>query len=274
MKSSLRQKTKAIKNKIMYNSIVVGAFTTFSLWSMPTVYADNASSIFKHQGGVTKEQMETGQKLGSPLFNVIGISAGCIFSFIVAWQVLQTAVDLLYLYVPFLRGLLSPNQDPQAQGGVLSSMTTISDDMQKALELNGSNLNQNAMGAGGMQGGMGGGMAGGMGMGGMSGGMGMNRGMGMGMGGMSGGMGMGGMDGMTNPSMGNMPFSKKNTALTYFKNRALSLILLMVCIGVLASSILTDSGINLAELVMKILSFLNNGLEDKISTILFWSILI
>ena len=269
MKSSLRQKTKAIKNKIMYNSIVVGAFTTFSLWSMPTVYADNASSIFKHQGGVTKEQMETGQKLGGPLFNLIGISAGCIFSFIVAWQVLQTAVDLLYLYVPFLRGLLSPNQDPQAQGGVLSSMTTISDDMQKALELNGSNLNQNAMGAGGMQGGMGGGMAGGMGMGGMSGGMGMNHGMGMGMGGMSGGMGMGGMGGMTNPSMGNMPVSKKNTALTYFKNRALSLILLMVCIGVLASSILTDSGINLAELVMKILSFVNHGLEDKISTILF-----
>ena len=269
MKSSLRQKTKAIKNKIMYNSIVVGAFTTFSLWSMPTVYADNASSIFKHKGGVTKEQMETGQKLGGPLFNLIGISAGCIFSFIVAWQVLQTAIDLLYLYVPFLRGLLSPNQDPQAQGGVLSSMTTISDDMQKALELNGSNLNQNAMGAGGMQGGMGGGMAGGMGMGGMSGGMGMNQGMGMG--GMSGGMGMGmgGMGGMTNPSMGNMPFSKKNTALTYFKNRALSLILLMVCIGVLASSILTDSGINLAELVMKILSFVNQGLEDKISTIIF-----
>ena len=88
-------------------------------------------------------------------------------------------------------------------------------------------------------------------------------------GGMGMGMGMGGMGEMTNPSMGNMPFSKKNTALTYFKNRALSLILLMVCIGVLASSILTDSGINLAELVMKILSFVNQGLEDKISTILF-----
>lgn len=266
-KLTTRERLMKIKNKLFYNSIIMGAFTSFLALSPKVAYADNASSIFKHKGGVTQENMETGQRLGAPLWNLLGTGAGLIFSFIVAWQVFQTSIDLMYLYVPITRGLLAPNQDPQAQQGFFSSLTTVSDDMQKAMELNGSNLNQNAMGAGGMQGGMG--MnGGGMGMGGMQGGMGMNRGMGMGMnGGM--GMGMNGGMGMTNPSMGNQPINKKNTAITYFKNRALSLILLMVCIGVLASSVLTDSGINLAELIMKILNFFNTGLEEKLSTILF-----
>ena len=267
-KLTTRERLTQIKNKVFYNSIIMGALTSFIALSPKVAYADNASSIFKHKGGVTQKNMETGQRLGAPLWNLLGTGAGLIFSFIVAWQVFQTSIDLLYLYVPISRGFLAPNQDPQAQQGFFSSLTTISDDMQKAMELNGSNLNQNSMGAGGMQGGMGmnrgmgmnGGMGGGMGMG-MGGGMGMNRGMGMGM--------QGGM-GMSNPSMGNQPVNKKNTAITYFKNRALSLILLMICIGVLASSVLTDSGINLAELIMKVLNFFNTGLEDKLGVIIFF----
>lgn len=258
------------RDKIMLSSVGVSLLLPLYNWSAKanTAYADNPADYFKGKAGISKENMEQGTKIASPLLNLLGTGAGFIFAVVVAWQVIQTAIDLAYLYIPLLRGILSPDDTNGASNGqnpsFFSRLTTVSDSMQKAMELNGSNVEQTNLGAGassgmggnmGMNGGMNGGMGGSRfgGMGGMSGGMGM--------GGMSSGMGMG-MGQQSNPGMGNAPINKKNTALTYFKDRAVALVLLMVCIGVLSSSVLTDSGINLAELILKVLAFFNGKVES------------
>ena len=65
---------------------------------------------------------------------------------------------------------------------------------------------------------------------------------------MSGGMGMG--MGMQQPQA--QP-KGKSVALTYFKSRVFSLILFGVCSVVLFSSVLTNCGINVGLLVLKII---------------------
>ena len=80
-------------------------------------------------------------------------------------------------------------------------------------------------------------------------------------GGMGGGMPMGG--GMGMPMGGGMgmqqaPPSRKNVLVTYFKKRLLSIVILGVCATVLFSSLLLDTGINMGEFVLKIISFFND----------------
>ena len=71
---------------------------------------------------------------------------------------------------------------------------------------------------------------------------------------MGGGMNpmMGG--GMNMPGASNQqPQSTKSVILTYFKKRTLFIVLFIVASIVLTSSLLTHSGINIAELLLKLL---------------------
>ena len=191
------------------------------------------SEVFKGYNPVTSEQMEAGRYWASPFTNVLGIGIGVLMSATFAWVFFQTALDLLYWAIPPLRGLLA-KQNPAMQGGGMMGMqpqqqqsssrkfVCVSDEMLQAMEEAGNQASQ---------GGMGGGMP-------MGGGMGMPMGGGMG--------------------MQQAPPSRKNVLVTYFKKRLLSIVILGVCATVLFSSLLLDTGINMGEFVLKIISFFND----------------
>lgn len=210
---------------------------------------------------VTDENIKSASTVASPIVNVIGNLIGFITIGAAALIMLTTALDLLYIGVPFTRTYLNPNY---ASGGASS------------------------MGGGMPMGGMGMGMRGGM-MGGMGGGapaqptgrhcwvsdeaiactamLGQQGGaqpMGGGMPGM-GGMGMmgGGMGMMGGGMMGGQPqpqASTKSVILTYFKKRVFFIALFTVALITLTSSIFTDCGINLAELVFKVMEKVNEAI--------------
>ena len=161
---------------------------------------------------------------------------------------LITALDLLYIAIPPVRGFL---YEGAQQGGMAGGMP-----------------GGMGMGMGGMRGGMG---MGGMGMGGMQPQGGMHKirwvsdevvatvamcqpqgqGGGMGMGMMAGGMGMQG-------AQQNM--STKSTISVYLKKRIFFLVLFAVASIVLLSTVFTDCGINVAALVMKIMAKVNGSI--------------
>lgn len=238
----------------------------------PHVFADSTSDLFKNHPGVTKQNMDQAQKIGSPVYVILGNLAGFIAVLVVAWQGVQTAIDLAYYYIPFTRTLLNPgaNQAQPQQGGMGGSMgmsggmggmgggmgmsggmggggvapqpaqrnfLIVSDDMLKAMELNGSNQAQQGAGAGPM---------------------------------MGGGMGMG----MQNQAAGAAPANKRSVVASYFVSRVVSTVFLGVCIAaLLTSSIFLDSGLNLGSLVVKGMSFFNGNVEKYNQTIVLFKAL-
>lgn len=205
---------------------------------------------------ITDENMAKASTLASPFANFLGTVAGGIVIVVQAAIIVVTALDLAYIGLPFTRSLLNPSYG--AGGGAA-----------------GGGMGMGGMGMGGFGGGYGrmGGMGG---MGGMQGqgdqgSSGLRRqwvsdeavlavqnaqpqqsggGMGgMGMGGMGmGGMGMGGMGGQQQ-----QPQSTKSVIATYFKSRVFFIIIFTIATIILTSSILTHSGINLAQLLMKLI---------------------
>lgn len=210
---------------------------------------------------VTDENMQKANELAGPLATAIGTLTGVILVIVSAAIFLVTALDLAYIGIPFLRRYLNP---AYAVGGQAQ--------------------------AGGMpMGGMGGmGMMGGR-MGMMGGGMQPQTspvagghcfvsdeaiaavnlanpqaqapaGGGMPMGGMGMGMGMGMMGGGMQPQQAQqMP--TKSVAFTYLKKRMFFIIVFTVCMVILMSSVLTDCGINLAELLAKVINKLNGSMS-------------
>ena len=209
------------------------------------------SDYLKDYTPITNENMEKASTLASPIANFLGTLAGGILIVVEAAIVVVTALDLAYIGLPFTRSILNPSY---------------------------------AAGGAGMAGGMGmGGFGGGYGrmggMGSMGGGMqagtqqtGLHRqwvsdeavkavmnaqpqqqvggGMG-GMGGMGGGFGGMGMGGGMQPQQA--PQNTKSVIATYFKRSIFFIVIFTVAAIVLTSSILTDSGINLAQLLMKLI---------------------
>lgn len=277
--------------KTLLKKLSLFAVACCLFFSMPvlTAYADNdldeltdsaeddsggygnksVSDYLKGYEPVTDKNMKSASVVASPIVNVIGNVIGFIVVIVSALIVLTTALDLMYIGVPFTRPHLNPNY-----GGGSQSM--------------GGGMPMGGMGMGmGMRGGMG---MGGMGMGGaqpqatgrhcwvsdeaiectsMLGGQasgaqsmgGMSPMSGMGMGGM--GMGMGGM-GMGGMGMGSQPqqpaSSTKSVILQYFKKRVFFIILFTICLITLTSSIFTDCGINLAALIFKIMEKVNSAI--------------
>ena len=212
--------------------------TTEQSSSVPDYGQGSVSDYLKGYTPVTKGNMNKASSLASPIVNFIGMLIGLVCVITTAGVGLITALDLLYIAIPPVRGFLY--EGAQQQGGM--------------------------------------GMAGGMGMGGMHGGMGMGgmqpqggarrirwvsdevvatvamcqpQGQGGGM--MGGGMGMGMQGAQQN-------MSTKSTISVYLKKRIFFLVLFAVASIVLLSTVFTDCGINVAALVMKVMAKVNGSI--------------
>lgn len=212
---------------------------------------------------ITAENMAVASDTMSPIVSFCGTVAGAIMTFALAGIFVVTALDMVYIGLPFTRGFLNP----QYAGGMA---------MQAGGGQVGGYGGYGGYGRGMMGGMMGGGMAQGQPAGGMEhgirrkwisdeadycvrtfagGGMAQQPQMG---GMMGGGMGMGmgmGMGGMQQPQQQAMPV--KSVIGEYLKKRMLFIVIFAVCSVVLMSSILLDCGINLAELLQKVLQKVN-----------------
>lgn len=196
---------------------------------------------------VTDQNMQQAGTIASPFVNAMGTVSGFIIMCTSAGIFVITALDLAYIGIPPLRGVLNRQQAAGAGGGMPG---------------------MGGMGMG-MRGGMGMGMAGGQQGGGTgfrlvsdeavycvglaSGGQGGAPGMGgMGMGGMGMGMGgMGAMGGMPGAGGGQMPM--KSVIYEYFKKRLFFIVLFTIATVILMSSLIMDCGLNLAELLSRII---------------------
>lgn len=232
---------------------------------------------------VTQEQMDRASALTTPFANIVGTFTGVVLlgTAIVVGAI--TAMDLAYIMVPFVRSLLNPmymQGGAQAAGGMQGGM------MGGGMGMGGYGMRGGMMGGMGGMGGMQGGAQpapvqsfwkrqwvsdeavycvqtyampaaqaqGGAPMGGAMGGMGGMGGMGM-MGGMG---GMGGMQGGA-PAQ---PMPLKSVALEYLKKRTFALIIFAVCTVVLTSSLVTGCGVNLGQLLLKVLELFNGKIAD------------
>ena len=233
--------------------------------SETTGYNKGLTSYIKGYEPITEENMAAAQTIASPIVNVIGNITGFLVIIAIAAIGLVTGFDLLYIGVPFLRPYLDPAYGMGAQAG--------------GAPMGGGMPMMGGYGHRGMMGGMMGGMqaqqqqpmgkcfvsdeakaclamvnpapaGGGMPMGGMP------------MGGMPmGGMPMGGMPmgGQQQPQM-----STKSVIFTYLKKRTFFIVIFVVASIFLTSSILLDCGINMAELLFKVVAKFNsvmNGVD-------------
>ena len=201
-------------------------------------YGNSVSDYLQNREVIGDEEMQKANNLASPMVSVIGTIAGFIVLIASAAIFAITALDLLYIGVPFTRTYLAP---AQASGG-------------------------GAMG--GMHGGM---------MGGMGGGQQQPQGrqwvsdeaiqavqLANPSGGAGGGMPMGGMMGVMGAMGGGQqqPQSTKSVILGYFKKRVFFIVIFSLCTIVLTSSIVTDCGINLGKLFLKATAALNGNLSE------------
>lgn len=211
----------------------------------------------KNQQGMSNEQFETATKVVSPVTNFFGYIVGGIVALIFGAIFVITALDLLYLAIPPVRGFLyQPGTDgtgamtngammggmygggmQQQQSPVTKKKQWISDEAVMCAAM----LGGSAQAQGGSMGAMP--MGGGYGYGAR--------------GGMYGGMGaMMGAQGATAE-----PMSMKMVLGVYFKKRMFFMILLVVCVIVLTSSVLLGTGVNLAQWVIKLTEAINGYLS-------------
>lgn len=199
-------------------------------------YGNSVSDYLQNREVIGDEEMQKANNLASPMVSVIGTIAGFIVLIASAAIFAITALDLLYIGVPFTRTYLAPAQTSGGGGmGMMGGMggqqqqpqrrQWVSDEAIQAVQL----ANPS------------GGAGGGMPMGGM--------------GGMMGGMGaMGGGQ--------QQPQSTKSVILGYFKKRVFFIVIFSLCTIVLTSSIVTDCGINLGKLFLKATAALNGNLSE------------
>lgn len=202
---------------------------------------NSIQDVMRGYNAVDQESMEKANQLASPLADIIGVLTGFIIAITTALIFLVTALDILYISVPFVRKFLNPEV---AQGG--------------------------------MQGGMGMGMRGGMGMQVNQGGGGGHRWVSDeavqalqeagvadgGQGGAMGGMGMGGYGGMNAMGAQQQQSGGKSSVMSYLKKRAFFLIVFAITTTILMSSLLLDCGLNLADLLYKIISLFTDGISN------------
>lgn len=228
--------------------------------SSSTSQSDNGTAIEDYLRGytpVTGENMEQASAIANPIVNIIGTVSGFIVMIASASIFLITAIDLLYIAAPPLRGILNPAY-ASASANPAGAMP---------------------MGVGGMGMGMGrmmGGVMGGFGAGVNCGEAGLRRrwvsdeadycvttfalkpqqqGAGAGSMPMMGGAGMMPGAGMPMPAMGGQPrMSSRSIIFEYLKKRSFFLIIFAVATVILMSSIFTDCGLNIATLLTKLIN--------------------
>lgn len=77
------------------------------------------SDMLRNQHPVTKDSMARAQNGVAPLVRMISGFISLILVLLSVWIFAQTAIDLVYLVVPFSRGALNPNM---ASGGAMGAM--------------------------------------------------------------------------------------------------------------------------------------------------------
>ena len=195
---------------------------------------NGVADFFKNHQSMTSDQLNKASETISPITNIFGYLMGGVIAFASSALFLITALDLLYIAVPPVRGILYSGG--QTQGASM---------------------------------GMGGGYGGRYGMG-MQGSQSTSKGtqwvsdeavqcsalIG---GGSTQSMGMGGY-GMQGGMQQQQQMGTKSVIMAYFKKRIFFVILFAICTIILTSSILLGTGVNLAQWGMKLLEILNNSI--------------
>ena len=204
---------------------------------------DSVSDMMRGYQAFDSDDMRKANEIVNPIRDIVGTGIGVILAITTLLVFVTTALDILYIAVPMTRSILYPGGEMANAGGGM---------------------------------GMGGGI--GMGMG-----MGMRGGMGMGMQGgststrklisdeavnalasagnqMAGGNGMGqvqgGYGGVQQQEKPKSPIS------VYLRKRIFFLILLAITSTLLMSSLFLDCGLNIADLLYKIIDMLNGSLQN------------
>lgn len=228
-----------------------------------TTQSDSGGAIEDYLRGytpVTGENMEQASAIASPIVNIIGTASGFIVMIASAGIFLITALDLLYIGMPPLRGLLNPAYASNSAQPAMGAMPP--------------------MGAGFGRGGMFGGFGAQV----NCGETGLRRRwisdeadfcvtnyalkpqqQGGGAGAMPVGGGFGAVPGVPPvPAMGGQPapMKAKSIILEYLKKRSFFLIIFATATVVLMSSVLTDCGLNLAQLLIRLINRGSNSLSN------------
>lgn len=187
--------------------------------------------------GVTDKEMEHAGTLASPFVSLIGTATGFVMLVAAAAIFLITAIDLLYIGIPPLRSLLNPATGVQGQRGVPESglrRRWVSDEALAALVAGGVSVQQPSNAT--------------------MGGTGTMPGVGTmpGMGGMQ-GMPMGGMQ--SQPQAQTMAVTKSVMGI-YLRKRFFFIVLFGVASVLLLSSSLMGFGLNLGELLVRVVDML------------------
>lgn len=213
---------------------------------------NNVGDMLRGYNALDDESMAKASKLANPVTSIIGVITGWVLMVTSAGVFLVTALDLAYIAIPFTRDWLNPAGGMQGgmQGGMPGGMNAmggmqggqqqptsgrkfVSDEAIQAIAMAGGQAQQGSPMGGGM---MGGGM--------MGGGM------------MGGGMMGGGM------AQSQQPAGGKSVIMTYFKKRVFFMILFAISTTILMSSLLFDCGLNIGELLYKIISLFSDGISN------------
>lgn len=195
---------------------------------------------------ITKDSMQRATTATNPIVSALGTLSGIILLLTATGIFVITALDLMYIAIPPVRSLLNPQMagggSPMGGMGMGMGMVGggqpaeqglrrrwVSDEAVACLQMSGANTSS-PMGGGAMGG------------------------MGMSMGGY-GGMGMGApMGGQAQPA-------PKSVIFTYLKKRTFFIIIFAIASTLLMSSLLMNTGLNIAELVVKIINKFNGQIK-------------
>lgn len=191
-----------------------------------------------HSWGATGDNLNEASNMMAPVTNILGRIAGIAVILTIAGVVVITSLDLLYIAIPPLRNILykpgtngaggAMGMSGAQVGGAGSKKPTqwVSDEAVACAALLGGSASATPMGMGGM------GAMGGIG-------------------------GMGAMGG----AQQNEGMTTKSVIFTYFKKRVFFLVLLGICTIVLTSSAIMGTGVNLANWVLKFITYFNGKLK-------------
>lgn len=201
---------------------------------------DSVSDVMRGYNAFDGEDMEKAKGIVSPIEDIIGTAIGVILLLTMLGVSVTTAIDLLFLGVPATRGILNPQMQqgggmpmgmaPGMQGGAQAGggHKFVSDEAVQALAMSGAGQQ-----AGAQVGGYGGGYGG--------------------YGGGYGGAPMGAQQQNQKP---------KSPMNIYIRRRAFFLILLAIASTLLLSSLFLDCGLNIADLLYKVIDMLNSNLQN------------
>lgn len=189
---------------------------------------DNAvSDYLKGRTPVTQENMKSANQLAGPIASAIGTATGFILIIVSSLIFFITALDLLYIGVPPLRNILNPVGAAPQGGALIGGMEASPQPQTQARKW----VSDEAIAA----------------------------------------VALANPQASSSP-IGGSPFvgagapapsqSTKSVVFTYLKKRMFFIIVFTVCSIVLMSSVLTDCGINLSKLLLKVLMRLNGSMAN------------